>query len=156
MGRGPDGAYLTSYPAGVTEIIPCTRDGGALCQGEGPSFSGDGQWITHEEGLKIMKVPRAGGVAQTVVGGLRDVTKPAWSPNNKYIAFVMQGTSYQFGHIWVADSRGQTFGLWQVTDGDFRDSEPTWSADSRTIYFTRNDSAFSAPTKIYGIGFSAL
>lgn len=156
MGRSPDGAYLTTYPAGVTEIIPCMRETGGLCQGEGPSFSGDGQWIAHEEGTRIMKVPRTGGTAQTVVGGLRDVTQPAWSPDNKYIAFVMEGASYQFGHIWVADSRGQSFGLLQVTDGAFRDSEPTWSADSRTIYFTRSDSAFSAPAKIYGVKFSAL
>lgn len=149
-GRSPDGAYLTTYPGGATNMVPCIDPSGFGCAGEGPSFSGDGQWFTYEDGLEIMKVPRTGDTATAVVFNQRDVASPAWSPNGFWIAFVMQDSSSNDFHIWVVDARSQVFGQFQITTGN--DDQPTWSPDSKTLYFERTVSG--SPTEIWRVGFS--
>lgn len=136
-GRSPDGAYLTDYPYGSPVRVDCSEPDGSWCAGEGPSFSGDGQWIAFEDGLEILKVPSDGGTSVEVVGGLRDTGEPAWSPDNKYIAFSMQNIERDGWNIWVSDARGMDFGLWQLTSGNGFDFGLTWSPDSRVVFFSR-------------------
>ncbi len=151
-GRSPDGAYLTTYPGGVTTIVPCIDPDTSICDGEGPSFSGDGQWIAFEDGLDIMKVPRTGDTAIPVVFDQNDVTEPAWSPSGFWIACVMQDSSSSDLHIWVVDARSQVFGQFQITSGAGSDRRPAWSPDSRTLYFERT--VPGSLTEIWRVGFA--
>ena len=151
--RCPDRIVLLAYPGGDTSTVPCTDPDGSGCAGEGPTWSGDGNWLAFEDGLQILKVPRNGGTAQVVYDGAvdsKDVTKPAWSPNGEWIAFVRED-SISTSHIWVADARGASFGLWQVTTGPHMDFHPAWSPDSRFIYFSSNRSGQS---QVWKAGFS--
>jgi len=56
----------------------------------------------------------------------------AWSPDGKKIAF--DGSIGPFQDIFVYNVETREFT--NVTNDAISDSEPTWSADSRTIYFT--------------------
>ncbi|MCI0330505.1 MAG: hypothetical protein L0196_06075 [candidate division Zixibacteria bacterium] len=150
--RCPDRIVLISYPGGDTSSVPCDDPDGGGCDGEGPTWSGDGNWLAFEDGLQILKVPKSGDTAQVVYDGSKDdkdVSQPAWSPDGKWIAFVREDSTatsffdsvwnfFSYGHIWVADARGESFGLWQVTTGPYSDFDPAWSPDSRFIYFSSN------------------
>jgi len=159
--RCPDRIVLLSYPGGDTSTVLCTDPDGSGCEGEGPTWSGDGSWLAFEDGLQILKVPRTGGTAQVVYDGAvdsKDVTKPAWSPNSNWVAFVREDSIFtdpmgfhRYAHIWVADARGASFGLWQVTTGPYVDTDPGWSPDSRVIYFSSNRSGQS---QVWKAGFS--
>ncbi|MBN1211591.1 MAG: PD40 domain-containing protein [candidate division Zixibacteria bacterium] len=155
--EGSLGIRLIAYPGGDTSWVTCTDpvDGG--CQGENPTWSPDGLWLAFEDGLEIMKVRRTGGAAVQVVGNLNDVTEPTWSPDGDYIAFSMQDSTSTDMHIWVADARGQQYGLWQVTATDtsstvdeWYDGNPCWSPDSKIIYFESNR---SGRHEIWRVGF---
>ncbi|MGH8015245.1 MAG: DPP IV N-terminal domain-containing protein, partial [Candidatus Zixiibacteriota bacterium] len=164
--RCPDRIVLVAYPSGDTSTVPCVDTDGSECAGEGPTWSGDGNWLAFEDGLQILKVLKTGGTAQVVYDGsnpavLKDVTEPSWSPDSKWIAFVQEDSSFvdsmfnsdSYLHIWVSDSRGSSFGLWQVTSGPFSDRSPNWSSDSRFIYFSSNRSGPSQH-EIWKVGFS--
>jgi Tol biopolymer transport system component len=157
--QGSSGIVTISFPGGTVSPVYCLTPDLQGCEGENPTWSPDGQWIAFEDGMEILKVPRAGDTAITVVGELNDVTTPAWSPDAKYIAFAMQDSSSSDVQIWVADARGTDYGIWRVTSPDTLndypygcwDIEPRWSPDSRTIYFESN----RAPNGgIWRIGFA--
>ncbi len=166
--RCPDRIVLISYPGGDTSTVPCTDPDGSGCDGEGPTWSGDGNWLAFEDGLQVLKVPKAGGTAQVVYDGAKDdkdVTQPAWSPDSKWVAFVRVDSSFvhfdslgnadyiDYAHIWVADARGELFGLRQVTAGPYDDNSPAWSPDSRFIYFSSNRSG-QYQSEIWKVGFN--
>ena len=138
---GGDGIGITTYPGGAWSILPCVDQNGATCDGEGPTWAPDGSAIAFEDGVEILSVPSAGGTATVVAEGIGDVTRPSWSPSGQWIAFEAEslGTGplpETYDHIWIVDSRGMQHGLHQITFGPSYDRQPSWSPDSRTIYFT--------------------
>lgn len=130
--QGDDGIVIISYPDGVLSEVICYDPDSTHCEGEGPTWSPDGYWIAFEDGLEILKVPRSGDTAQIVIENLNDVAYPSWSRNGNWITFCRD---YYETHVWVTDSRGPDFGLWQVTNGTEMDLSPAWSPNSDTIYF---------------------
>jgi Tol biopolymer transport system component len=136
---GGDGIGITTYPGAVWSILPCVDQNGSSCDGEGPTWAPDGSAIAFEDGLEILAVPSAGGTATVVAEGIGDVTRPSWSPNGQWIAFEAESLgagAQSYEHIWIVDSRGMQHGLHQITFGPSYDREPSWSPDSRMIYFT--------------------
>ncbi|MEE9234593.1 MAG: hypothetical protein V3U28_04030 [Candidatus Acidoferrales bacterium] len=59
---------------------------------------------------------------------------PACSPDGQWVAFHVQVGNQR--KIWVVPFAGGE--ARQLTFGESEDSHPTWSADSRLIYFIRN------------------
>jgi Tol biopolymer transport system component len=144
----PNGILIIAYPSGTTSLVSCVDADG--CDGEGPTWSPDGEWIAFEDGLEILKVQRSGGTAAEVVHRNLDLTEPSWSPDGDWIAFVGGDSTFSNTHIWVADARGEAHGLKQMTSGDVHDRNPAWSPDSRTIYFSSNR---SGETQIWKVDF---
>jgi Tol biopolymer transport system component len=138
--EGNYGIVIVSYPDGNITDVFCIDPDFSYCEGEGPTWSPDGYWIAFEDGLEILKVPRSGDTATVVVDNINDVSDPSWSPNGEWIAFAREYPSYSDWHVWVTDSRGPQYGLWQVTDGTDMESSPSWSPNSDTIYFSSNRS----------------
>jgi Tol biopolymer transport system component len=150
---GGDGIGITTYPGAVWSILPCVDQNGATCDGEGPTWAPDGSAIAFEDGVEILAVPSAGGTATVVAEGIGDVTRPSWSPNGQWIAFEAESLGAgplpeTFDHIWIADSRGMQHGLHQITFGPSYDREPSWSPDSRMIYFTSDRGGSPAIWKV--------
>jgi dipeptidyl aminopeptidase/acylaminoacyl peptidase len=132
------GLMQMTYPGGTVSPLPCADPDGSECDGENPRWSPDAQWVAFEDGLEILRAPASGGSAEVVVD-FGDPGYPAFSPDGKWIAFAAQ-ESGSVQHLWVTDARGASFGLAEVTSGDFLDSWPTWSPDGKEIFFTSNRS----------------
>ena len=153
-GANPAGIYITRLIGSRIDPLPCTTSQGAVCVGEHPSYSGPGDWIVFQEGATISQTPADGGSASVIVENQRPVTEPSYSPNGRFIAFVMQGVNPKTNHIWVSDALGQDSGLWQLTSGPVNDRRPSWGPNSRLIYFDRTDT-LGSPPDIWRIGFDS-
>jgi TonB family protein len=132
---------LVSVRGGSITYLPCETTEGGPCQANGPTWASiDGTpWIAFAQRSQILKVARRGGTATVVAEGLGEVTEPAWSPDGKWIAFVLGGQSTDTSrHIWLVSANGPAGGLWQITSGITDDHNPAWSPTSDAIYFDRN------------------
>lgn len=143
------GLMFFSYPSGSVAAIPCSDPDATGCEGEWPSFSGDGAWIAFEDGTQILRVSAGGGTAEIVVDLPGDVTTPAYSPDGHWIAF-SRTVAGEENNLWVCDARGSQFGLVQLTEGTYRDLFPDWSPDSRDIYFISDR---SGPFEVWKVTF---
>ncbi|MCI0403083.1 MAG: hypothetical protein L0212_06125, partial [Acidobacteria bacterium] len=61
-------------------------------------------------------------------------TDPACSPDREWVAFQIQHGNHRA--LWVVPLAGGD--ARRLTSGNSEDSHPTWSADSRLVYFLRN------------------
>ena len=156
-----DELRIIAYPSGnLVEVLPCQDPVDAGCESEGPTWSGQGDWIAFEDGVEIMRVPAQGGTAETVVGGQNDVSYPSYSPDGKWVAFTMDNDGHDMGNnIWVADAQGHANGLYQVTKDATVKFRPCWSPDSRVIYFDDRGiydpgTGYDHESEIWKIGFT--
>jgi Tol biopolymer transport system component/tRNA A-37 threonylcarbamoyl transferase component Bud32 len=87
-----------------------------------------------EEG--IFKVDLTSGERELLTGppeGMQ-ATNPGCSPDGQWVAYYVQRGNYR--SIWVVPMSGGT--ARQITSGLSEDAHPSWSADSKLIYFLRN------------------
>ncbi len=141
---------IIAWPGGSLTTIPCLDPDHSQCDGEGPTWSPDGQWLAFEDGMDILKVARAGGTAVNLYHQIddRDVTEAAWSPDGRWIAFVRATGVDEQNNIWILAAEGAAAGMYQVTSGACSDSQPAWSPDGLTIYFGSNRSGSSQIWKV--------
>jgi TolB protein len=74
--------------------------------------------------------------------GLFFQVQPAWALNGTKLAFV--STRDGTPHVYVMASDGT--GTRRLTDSDQEDEHPTWSADGKTIVFSREGALFEVPS----------
>jgi TolB protein len=138
----PDGSRLAMVlsRSGSPNIWVANADGTnpkkltSSTEDSSPCWSPDGQWICFATKIRerrvLAKVPAAGGATQVIpTPGVSNPTEPDWSPDGKWIAFTRQ--AYEFD-ICVVPADGSIAPVVLV-----RGEDPSWSANSRTLVFTR-------------------
>ena len=145
-------------PDGDRIVFRSERDGGGIyimsAKGESPtrvsdfgyspSWSPDGAQIligtekipqpsTRPSRSQLWKIDLKTGERQRVSEG--DALQPAFSPNQKRIAYWSRGDRYgQREHIWTIPAGGGE--AVAVTDGSSSDLNPVWSPDGKYLYFS--------------------
>jgi TolB protein len=141
----PDGRRVAMIlsKSGSPDVYVCDRDGSNLKRltstredESSPCWSPDGQWICFAtkiaERRSLCKVSVAGGAVQRIpTSGVLNPTEPDWSPDGKWIAFTSQMGNFQ---ICVVPASGGS--VTELVPG----ADPSWSANSRTLVFTREES----------------
>lgn len=102
-----------------------------------PSWSPDGEWLAY---VSFENRTAAVFVQQVRTGERRQVSAraghngaPRFSPDGRRLALVLGGSTGNLD-IYVLDLATQ--GLTRITSDPAIDTEPTWSADGQTLYFT--------------------
>lgn len=101
-----------------------------------PAWSSDGQWLAYvsfENGVAEVFMQRLSGERRKVSARVGINGAPAFSPDSKRLALTLSGSSGNLD-IYVLDLATQ--GLTRITDDPAIDTEPTWSQDGQTIFFT--------------------
>ncbi len=102
-----------------------------------PAWSSDGEWLAYvsfEKGVAAVFVQRVRTAERRQVSArVGHNGAPEFSPDGKRLALVLSGSSGNFD-IYVLDLASQ--GLTRITDDPAIDTEPTWSPDGQTLYFS--------------------
>jgi len=145
------GMVIISYPDGdiiyFNDLRPSLTD--FMCYD--PDWSPGGEWIVFGDTSGIFKTRRDYDTIVPLYTGQPVSYHYAWSPNGQWIAFARWDSLNDNACLWVIDHRGSNYGLWQLTSLDdvsqsdcyaygigCWDNHPTWSPDSKTIYFASN------------------
>jgi tricorn protease len=113
-----------------------------------PGISPDGARIAFVSGGDIWEVPAAGGNAYLLVAHEAEESRPLYSPDGKYLAFVSSRTGR--GDIYVLSfSDGQ---LRRMTYTDAAEELSAWAPDSRYLYFQTTGKDISGMNDVYRIG----
>lgn len=106
-----------------------------------PAWSPDGEWLAYvsfENRASAIFVQRVRtGERRQVSARVGANQAPAYSPDGGRLAITLGGSSGNLD-IYVLDLATQA--LTRVTDDPAIDTEPAWSADGQTIYFTSDRS----------------
>ena len=100
------------------------------------ALSPDGRTLMIDVQGSLWTLPAGGGAAKRVTDEYLDARQPAWSPDNRRVAF--QGYADGVWHIYVMNADGS--GLEAITSGPFDDREPSWSRDGGRIAFSSDRS----------------
>src|SRR3569833_2064056 len=115
-----------------------------------PSWSPDGQWLSYvsfesKRSAVYVQFVRTGERRQVSArAGINGA--PAWSPDGKKLALTLGGSNGN-PDIYVLDLGSH--GLTRITDDPAVDTEPVWTSDGRSLYFTSDR---AGGPQIYRIG----
>ena len=151
----PDGRFIvfsSAYRGGGINVwrVPVTREGAPVGPAE-PVTTGAGQdvdpvvspdgsrlaFAVFRQNAEIWRLPvdpatgRASGAPRRLIGGTREQSRGAWSPDGKRIAF----NSDRIGdmHLWLHQLEDGSER--QLTQGPGGDYQPNWSSDGSTLAF---------------------
>ncbi len=115
-----------------------------------PAWSPDGQWLAYvsfenKRSAVFVQLVRTGERRQVSArAGINGA--PAWSPDGKKLALTLGGSNGN-PDIYVLDLGTQN--LARITDDPAVDTEPVWTQDGRSLYFTSDR---AGGPQIYRIG----
>lgn len=115
-----------------------------------PAWSPDGQWLAYvsfesKRSAVFVQLVRTGERRQVSARvGINGA--PAWSPDGKKLALTLGGSNGN-PDIYVLDLGSQN--LTRITDDPAVDTEPVWTQDGRSLYFTSDR---AGGPQIYRIG----
>ncbi len=97
-----------------------------------PDWSADGERIAFSYRGYIWSVPARGGTADQMTSGPGYHSQPAWSPDGRYLAYVVDENRNL--DLWLRDVEADT--ARRLTRHSQVDVVPRWSADGDRILFT--------------------
>jgi dipeptidyl-peptidase 4 len=152
-GHDPEGGEHAIWAANTTAPFAPRK----VADGANPALSPDGKWVLYTKDGQIYR----GRVSQTVAASEFDKGEkpfikawgsngsPTWSPDGAKIAFVSTRASHSL--IAVYDMKTRTM-KYVSPSVDF-DANPRWSADGKTLLFTRRPGTpFGQQTQFGGGG----
>jgi Tol biopolymer transport system component len=101
-----------------------SADGRRLAFSSARSGGANDIWVADADGAQAVQLTHGPGESQSI---------PRWSPDGRRIAFQSRAAGGDW-HVWVIDAEGGTPA--QITTAAGDQNYPTWSADSRWIYYS--------------------
>jgi Tol biopolymer transport system component len=112
-----------------------------------PGISPDGAEIAFVSGGDVWSVPAAGGEARLLVSDPATESRPLFSPDGRFLAFVSDRTGN--GDIYVlALATGE---VRRLTYDDGREQLDGWSADGRWIYYSSTSHDIGGMNDVYRV-----
>jgi len=115
-----------------------------------PGISPDGAEIAFVSGGDIWSVPASGGEARLLVSHPATESRPLFSPDGRFLAFVSDRTGN--GDIYVLELA--TGEVRRLTYDDGRDQLEGWSPDGRWIYFSSASRDIAGMNDVYRVAAS--
>jgi tricorn protease len=112
-----------------------------------PSLSPDRKEIVFVSGGDIWSVPAEGGAARLFVSHPATESRPLFSPDGRWLAFVSNRTGA--GDIYVMDI--ESGAVRRVTFDDATEQLDAWSRDGRWIYFSSNSRDIAGMNDVYRV-----
>ncbi len=112
-----------------------------------PSLSPDGTEIAFVSGGDIWTVPARGGVARLLVSHPATESRPLYSPDGKFLAFVSTRTGN--GDVYVLELASGD--VRRLTFDDASEQLDAWSRDSRWIYFSSSSHDIASMNDIFRV-----
>lgn len=115
-----------------------------------PSLSPDGAEITFVSGGDIWTVPATGGEARLLVSHPDNESRPLYSPDGKYLAFVSSRTGN--GDVYLLTI--ETGAIKRLTYDDGAEMLSGWSRDGKMLYFQSTSRDIAGMNDIYRVSIS--
>ncbi|GAB3798428.1 S41 family peptidase [Spirosoma humi] len=112
-----------------------------------PSLSPDGAEVAFVSGGDIWTVPTAGGEARLLVSHPDNESRPLYSPDGKYLAFVSSRTGN--GDIYLLTL--ETGAIKRLTYDDGAEMLNAWSRDGKMVYFQSTSRDIAGMNDIYRV-----
>ncbi|HET9742376.1 MAG TPA: DPP IV N-terminal domain-containing protein [Terriglobales bacterium] len=112
-----------------------------------PALSPDAREIAFVSGGDIWTVPSTGGDAHLLISDPATESRPMYSPDGKYLAFLSTRTGN--GDIYLLNL--QSDDLKRTTYDDALDQLDGWSRDSRWLYFSSTSHDISGMNDVYRV-----
>jgi Tol biopolymer transport system component len=100
-------------------------------------LSPDGETILFDLLGDLYTVPRSGGAATRLTGGMALDLQPVFSPDGRRILFVSDRSGNE--NLWMVDSDGSNPRPVTTERGDYHFDDPEWSPDGDYVLVRRNE-----------------